>query len=202
MKSVAVLTLLVAGCGSIFGLEAPELVVALDSRAPDVSEIRDGAIGDVLPDGAPVNGCPASYTIAIGTSRYRRITTAMEWLPAAQQCAADMTLGTKRTHLVVIADDNERASIATMMSGLETLWIGLTDRISEGSYRWVTAEPINGYPPAAGSPPWSQGEPDNALGQDCVLLSSGLMADVNCGAGTTALCECDAYADDPSRYGP
>jgi hypothetical protein len=197
MRIVAAL-LLLTGCTAIFDLEKPQLVDALGNIDTDDAAIVDAAI-DAPPDVPPLAECPTSYTISIGTSRYRRLAGTTEWLTAAATCAGDKLVGsTKYTHLVVLANTNEGLSLAQML-GFGSMWLGLSDRRMEGTYRWVTAEPINGYPPANGSP-WANGEPDNALGQDCVVSQNGQLADTQCSASSSAVCECDDYPDDPSRY--
>lgn len=193
------LLLPLAGCSSIFGLDSPVLL----ETTPDAGPPADGQLADVPPDVAdaqpPGDACPASYSLTSGMSHYRMIATNLTWLAAAQDCADDMAIGTKHTHLVVVASDAERTQLAAM--GVVVGWVGLTDIKTEGTYRWVTGEPTT-YPPPNGTP-WAQGEPDNALGQDCVAASlAAQWQDANCGATTTSLCECDDYANDPTSYGP
>jgi hypothetical protein len=197
MKPVAAIALLlVAGCSSIFGLDNPVLVEATTDAAAGDAAISD-VMADVAPDSSsPGVGCPAAYNLSYMTSRYR-VVAASEWIIAAQDCADDMGFGTRSTHLVVLGNDAERSYLASL--GLPGAWIGLSDRTTEGTYRWVTAEPTI-YPPAAGAP-WAQGEPDNALGQDCIVSTlSAQLQDTNCTATAPALCECDDYPNDPTRY--
>ncbi len=199
MKVVVAVSLLLAGCSSIFGLDKPMLV----DPPEDAATIDDGAIvdvpPDVAPDAAPVDDCPATYNITYMTSRYRVITLDGPWLTSAQDCADDLATGMRHTHLAVVGSSAEHTYLVGQ--GLVGGWFGLSDLKTENVYRWVTAEPTT-YPPATGTP-WAQGEPDNALGQDCVASNAqGQWLDTNCGANLPALCECDDYANDPTRYTP
>lgn len=199
MRVVAGPLLLLAGCSSIFGLDKPMLVDA----GGDAATPSDGAIVDVPPDDAPdappIDACPATYTVTYMTSRYRVITIERPWLTVAQDCADDMASGNKHTHLAVVGSSAEHAYLVGQ--GLVGGWFGLSDLKTENIYRWVTAEPTT-FPPAMGTP-WAQGEPDNALGQDCVASNAqGQWLDTNCGASLPALCECDELANDPTRYTP
>jgi hypothetical protein len=195
------LALALSGCSALLGLDSPQLVI--DAANPVGDAAPDALPGDALAD-TPAGTCPASYTYVstMTDSRYRFISTTMTWTTAAQTCANDVsaTTGDRRTHLVVIADEAERTAIADANGGV--FWIGLSDINTEGSFRWVTGEPVGGYP-AQTSGAWGAGEPTGGLNVDCVATtSSGQFQDATCTATAPVLCECDVYPDDPSRYTP
>ena len=48
----------------------------------------------------------------------------------------------------------------------ESVWIGYTDQASEGSFAWITGEPVD-------YENWAVGDPDDALGADWALLQAG-----------------------------
>lgn len=199
-----VLALALPGCSAILGLDSPQLVLDAAGDGPLGDAAADGVPLDALADTPATGTCPASYTFgsAMTTSRYRFITSTMTWTNAAQTCANDVTAATgdRRTHLVVIADEAERTAIADANGGV--FWIGLTDINTEGAFRWVTGEPVGGYP-AQGSGAWGAGEPSGGLGVDCVATTpSGQFQDAMCTSSAPVLCECDGYPDDPSRYTP
>ena len=202
MRIIAAVPLLVAGCSTIFGLDEPVLSDAGGGMHHDGAprdELGDG-LGDGAADGPGASGCPPSYSFTHMTSRYRRIVAQMTWANAAQACASDMATLAKHTHLVVMADEAERSALAGMGGG--PTWSGLTDLVTEGTYRWVTTEPTSGYPPASGTP-WVSSEPDNVTAQNCVAITiGGLFFDTECSTGLQALCECDGYANDPTLYTP
>lgn len=65
-------------------------------------------------------------------------------------------------HLVTIRNAAEQAWIYSTIvphAGANSLWIGLTDRQVEGSYRWISGEPFN-------YENWDAGEPNNSNGVD------------------------------------
>ena len=89
-----------------------------------------------------------------GNGHYYMLTdTPSNWLEAQAEAVA---LG---GHLVSINDSQEQAFIvATFLSGNannNTYWTGLTDRDSEGTFVWVTGEPVN-------YTNWNPGEPNNS----------------------------------------
>ena len=131
--------------------------------------------------------CAATYNLMPPalTSRYRYSSTGASWFAAEANCEGD------GGHLVVINSGDENA-FARMQIGFPTAveavaWIGLTDHVQEGTFRWVTGV-------APGFTNWATAEPSNSFGaEDCVDFSSaGLWDDVGCKAATiTYLCECD-----------
>ena len=55
-------------------------------------------------------------------------------------------------HLVTISDAHENQFVSNMIWERHTSWIGLTDRVTEGTFKWVTNEPLS-------YTNWDQGEP-------------------------------------------
>jgi lectin-like protein len=201
LKGFAVMALigssivLAPGCDELFGLR----------RSVDA-----GAVGDVpidLPDDVPARLdasidapqpsalCPASYGM-IGTqpTKYRFIPQALTWPAAQALCAAEQVPNSTRyTHLVVITPDSERSQL-NALHNVRT-WIGVSDRVTELAYRWVTDEIILGTnPPAAGSP-WASGEPKHARPtDDCVEMNvTADYAETDCGVTLPVWCECDEH---------
>lgn len=177
--------LMIAGCGR----------VGFDPRVDT---------GPGVPSFDPA-GCPPDYTIEVAstTSRYRHGgigPNALDWLAANAACRNDPTTGRAYTHLVVIGADIERIEIEATL-GVEDTWIGLSDRVLEGSWRWVTLEDIAGYP-EVGSPAWYPFEPNNQNGMEhCVHTKlEGGFNDVECNTLRTFVCECDGYPDVPTQY--
>lgn len=170
---------LAAGCDEVFDLTTVKLI-----DAPD----------------APV--CPAAYatTLQSTSSLYRFVATNTTWPSAAADCSDDAE---GATHLVVVDTDQERADIVAVSAS--DLWIGLSDRVAEGTFLWVTDQGPG--LPSSGAP-WSPTQPDDQLGeQDCVRIigatSSGtptLYDDVGCESMLRDfVCECDGVAQDPTR---
>ncbi|MBL9018287.1 MAG: C-type lectin domain-containing protein [Myxococcales bacterium] len=193
-------------CDDVFGLTR-SVDAAIDTPidaalgAPDAP--ADAALD--APADAPIDGpvgavCPATYGTADVTlpSTYRFVTTPLGWDAAQAACAADQIPGSTRyTHLVVIDDDPERSRL-TAVHPMRT-WLGLTDRVSEGVYRWIT----NAGPalPASGSP-WTGSEPDHAAATDDCVEMNGVAdyAESDCGALLPFWCECDTRPIVPATF--
>jgi hypothetical protein len=103
-----------------------------------------------------------------GHSYYRSTGTA-NWQTAKSNCS---NMG---GHLVTITTSGEQAFIFGLWpSG----WIGLTDEVTEGTWKWVTGETYS-------YTNWNSGEPNNSGNEDYVqFVSGGKWNDLN---GTSSL---------------
>jgi hypothetical protein len=148
------------------------------------------AAPDAAPDAMPA-GCPTDYVALDGaptTSRYRVVAGFVNWGPAEMDCDNDGT----GTHLVVVDDAAESAAIDTAFFG--DLWLGASDRRSEGTFLAVTGGPM----PYTN---WSLFEPDDFFGQDCAGLDEGgFYSDRTCGGNRGFICECDGLEPDPNAF--
>lgn len=196
MRIVIATCIALCGCSAIFDLQKPQRGdAAVDDAAQRDATVDAGydAAVDAMPDAA--FACPATYLPAQGTtSRYRLVTQNASWLAAATDCANDGAT----THLAVASSAAELALLDAMPNAA-IVWIGLSDLKLEGTYVAVTAEDTMGYPPASGTP-WDVGEPNPDAGRDCVLFDTGELLVESCGLNREYFCECDAYANDPTRY--
>lgn len=194
MRSLLVL-LAASGCRSLLGFE--ELA---DPAAPDGITSTDGPPPDGAPDASDGNptddamlACPASYTLTLSgsTSLYRFVSNqAVPWTTANSRCTDD------GTHLIVLSSETELSQI-NVVAGAGERWVGLSDRVTNGTFLPVTDEPTT-FPPASGSP-WATGEPTND--KPCVATNdNGQLITLTCGNGRTFICECDGVPDDPTNY--
>lgn len=88
---------------------------------------------------------------------YYRSTGSMTWTDARQAC---LNMG---GHLVTVTSAAENNFIFNLWpSG----WIGLTDEVVEGQWRWVTGEPFSWSN-------WNAGEPNNAGNEDYIQFVGG-----------------------------
>lgn len=179
-------------------------------RANDSAPSCDDAVADAPPGGEPIvgddagldagpNACPPAYTTTITatSTRYRLVTTPATWTTAAANCADDLAGAPFQTHLAVLTSSTELSQVnATNLNA--AVWIGLTDRITDGAFQWVTAEPTT-FPPATGTP-WNTGEPNQAAEHDCVEMKLADLSALPCTELRPYFCECDAFANDPGRY--
>ncbi len=68
-------------------------------------------------------------------------------------------------HLVTIGSAGENSFVSAMSPSF--IWIGFTDRTSEGTFKWVTSEPV-------GYTNWNGGEPNNYQGnEDWAVINWG-----------------------------
>ncbi len=84
-------------------------------------------------------------------------------------------LGTPREHDEVIAGLNIPAG--------EPVWMGLSDRETEGEFLWSSDFAQGGYDR------WSGTEPSNGPGEDCVLVTDGTWTDNPCDVDHGFMCE-------------
>ncbi|KAK2865596.1 hypothetical protein Q7C36_001652 [Tachysurus vachellii] len=105
------------------------------------------------------------------------------WEESRKDCKA------KGADLVIINSKEEQEFIVKQLDKLET-WIGLSDTVKEGEWKWVDDTPLNtGY--------WAQGEPNNRGDEDCAVIytyPSHLTAtwnDRKCSAKLPWICEKD-----------
>jgi hypothetical protein len=66
-------------------------------------------------------------------------------------------------HLVTINSAAENTFVANFNSSTR-IWIGYTDRITEGTYKWITNEPVT-------YTNWASGEPNNAGDEDWAVIN-------------------------------
>ncbi|KAM3623971.1 uncharacterized protein V6R79_017515 [Siganus canaliculatus] len=99
--------------------------------------------------------CPSSWT-KFDNSCYLISKTFKNWNDSRDTCkdhGAD---------LVIISNFMEQAFITSLR---QQVWIGLTDREKEDTWKWVNGEAVT-------TTYWNKGEPNNAGGEDCVLIQN------------------------------
>jgi hypothetical protein len=149
--------------------------------------------GDLAGQCVTSSACPARYaiTLPVGGSRYRTVAVPTTGPDAQADCAADGG----GSHLAVIGCDAERTGAGALVGG--DFWIGLSDRVAEGTFRWVT-------PAGSTFTAWAGGQPDDPDGtEDCVEQRPTMMAgwhDQPCTKLLAYVCECDGVASAPAAY--
>lgn len=88
---------------------------------------------------------------------YYRSTGSMTWTDARQAC---LNMGGHLVTSTTLAENN------FLFSLWPNGWIGLTDEVSEGTWRWVTGEPFTWSN-------WNGGEPNNAGNEDYIQFVGG-----------------------------
>nr|XP_028576961.1 C-type lectin domain family 17, member A-like [Podarcis muralis] len=122
-------------------------------------------------------GCPENWVL-FEKHCYFFSTSKGPWLAAKQSCVKE------GAHLVVINIQAEQSFLVKQLAGQQVFWIGLSDTVKEGEWRWVDGTPLS-------ISFWGPGEPNNALqGEDCAtLLFNGKWNDAACHGNEYWICE-------------
>jgi hypothetical protein len=121
-------------------------------------------IGDDDIDAGP---CPPLYTPVAG-SCYRVSATQRTWDTAEADCEGDGD----GSHLAVIVDVAEHFELHTLAeseSGGAEVWIGYTDRVTEGTFQWIAG---GGLDPSLDECFFGPSGPTNSAAMNCVVQQS------------------------------
>jgi hypothetical protein len=131
---------------------------------------------DAPPD-APT-GCLGTYVTVSGQNNvYRVVTIADQWTTQQVTCANESA------YLIVPDTQAELDAITALAAA--SIWVGLHDRTTEGSY-------VNVRGTAATFLPWAVGQPDDdPPGEDCVMATGSTISDERCNLDHLAVCECE-----------
>jgi len=158
--------------------------------------VADGGGGDG--DGGDGGPCPGGYTPLDG-SCYRFHAGGATWTAAEADCEADGA----GSHLITLIDVAEHYALHGLAgdAAVADTWIGYSDRISEGMFRWVSA---GGLDPSLDQCYFGAGGPANSPADNCVLQ----LATTQCGDWFVRpctdlhpyVCEHDGYPADPGSF--
>ncbi|XP_041036041.1 C-type lectin domain family 4 member E-like [Carcharodon carcharias] len=121
--------------------------------------------------------CPSGWKIH-NQHCYRFSTDTVNWDSAKQQCES------QTSHLIIINTEQEQNFIKkSLESNPGDYWIGLTDRESEGNWKWVDGTPVS-------FTQWYQGKPNNWKGnENCALIRTSGWNDYICSDHFPFICE-------------
>ncbi|KAL6466990.1 hypothetical protein MHYP_G00247940 [Metynnis hypsauchen] len=114
-------------------------------------------------------------------SRYYYISNErMSWYDSRQYCRR------RSADLVIINSGTEQDFLTSILRNHDaiTAWIGLTDKDTEGRWKWVDGSTLTyGY--------WRNGEPNNLFNEDCAELNPDMNKwnDKQCSAYHRWICE-------------
>uniref|UniRef100_A0A3P9JLM1 C-type lectin domain-containing protein n=1 Tax=Oryzias latipes TaxID=8090 RepID=A0A3P9JLM1_ORYLA len=122
-------------------------------------------------------GCPEKW-VGFCSSCYFLSEESKSWDEAIKFCRA------RGADLVVINSKDENVNIP--------VWIGLTDKVQEGTWKWVDGSPLTLF--------WEENQPDNGGGsirygeEDCAEIreTSGSWNDIKCETSMRWICEKEA----------
>ncbi len=168
-----------------------------DAAAPDApASLPDAA---VIPDAAPqpdAGACPLGYvagTVQTG-SCYRLVQTPRSWTQAEADCADDAV----GAHLAVVSNLGEFQAFQNALGN--DIWLGASDRKTEGTFLNVTGGPM-----LDNASLWAPNQPDEggngaAMPEDCVAIRDNGLNDDGCGDPHFYLCEIDGVPPDPNAF--
>lgn len=159
---------------------APDGATPLPDAAPP-----DGATP--LPDAAPP---PDAAPCVEGDVNVVDPDTGHCYLYVANRVTWEVALGACGTfgptaHLAVSTSPQENAVIASILAGVDDVWLGGNDREVENQWVWITGEPMVYQG-------WRAGEPNDANGEDCMIMeldNGGTWDDRACGNSYGYICE-------------
>uniref|UniRef100_A0A673VRI9 C-type lectin domain family 4 member F-like n=1 Tax=Salmo trutta TaxID=8032 RepID=A0A673VRI9_SALTR len=127
-----------------------------------------------------LGSCPEGWG-RFGCSCYYVSTEGKSWEESRQDCLE------RGADLVIINSEEEQ----TFINGFESVsyvWIGLTDSVTEGTWKWVDDTPLTipSY--------WRSGDPNGGTLQNCVFIhhmssGQGVWWDFNCSSSERWICE-------------
>jgi hypothetical protein len=169
-----------------FAVFAAVSACAFEPRVTAVAIDAPPGTADALPVDAPplVDAgfdCPSRYTLRVAGSCLRDVTTPATWDAAEADCE------TAGAHLVIVDDATENAAITGGR------WIGYSERVTAGTFKWVT-----GVPTAFEG--WAVSEPGSIGGASCVEARADGWHDDNCPEAKAYTCEFDGRAADPATF--
>uniref|UniRef100_A0A3P9JLB8 C-type lectin domain-containing protein n=1 Tax=Oryzias latipes TaxID=8090 RepID=A0A3P9JLB8_ORYLA len=127
-------------------------------------------------------GCPAGW-IRFGSSCYFFSVESKSWDEARKFCRA------RGADLVVINTKYEKVLTFLFEFRDQSVWIGLTDKVQEATWKWVDGSPLTLF--------WGENQPDNGGGsirygdEDCAEIrgTPGSWNDISCETSLRWICE-------------
>ncbi|KAK7153565.1 hypothetical protein R3I94_007066 [Phoxinus phoxinus] len=120
--------------------------------------------------------CVKDRWIYYNSSLYFLSSEKRSWTESRRYC-------TERGADLIIINNTEEQGFVRKISSDVNVWVGVTDRDVEGTWKWVDGSTLNsGF--------WSSGEPNSAVGdEDCALNRGPGLADYPCNDAFEWICE-------------
>ncbi|XP_048343348.1 C-type lectin domain family 17, member A-like [Sphaerodactylus townsendi] len=151
-----------------------EKIKAMDDKVEkEISHIQEKL--NMLGNQIDILNCPSCWQEFQGSCYYFS-GNAKTWSKARDICI------TVNSFLIVIDSKQEQDFVVSKMT--LPVWIGLSDEVEEGQWRWADGSPL-------GQSFWKPGEPNNFdTGEDCaILLKENNWNDFNCEGKFHFICE-------------
>ncbi|XP_067248855.1 asialoglycoprotein receptor 1-like [Chanodichthys erythropterus] len=113
------------------------------------------------------------------SSLYSFSSEVKNWTESRRYC-------TERGADLIIINNREEQEFVKKISGGTGVWIGLTDSVVEGRWKWVDGSTLNsGF--------WETGEPSGSTRENCALLHPSGWHDYPCNDAFKRICEKNIY---------
>ncbi|XP_045570301.1 CD209 antigen-like protein C [Salmo salar] len=124
--------------------------------------------------------CPQGWK-KLGSSCYYVSTEYKSWEESRQDCR------NREADLVVIKSEDDQTFVNWLCGVKDYVWIGLTDSVSEGTWKWVDDTPLT-------TKYWKSGDPNGGRAENCVYFYSwssdtGAWWDYDCSYKYRWICE-------------
>jgi hypothetical protein len=167
--------------GSIDGAPGGEPDAARGEIADADPDAPDAAVDGAAPPAPDAAfACPNGYALRAPGSCHRTGPIPLGWAAAETDCETD------GAHLVVVDDAAENAALP------DFVWIGFTENVVGGVFRWVTGVP-------AVFTGWATGEPVPG-GSTCTEARPDGWHDDGCTEPKLYVCEYDGLPADPTTF--
>ncbi|KAJ7316564.1 hypothetical protein JRQ81_002726 [Phrynocephalus forsythii] len=156
-----------------YGNSINRLVILYEGQGPWSRWLVYGSLNNVCNSCTPLG---RDWTFFQGKYYFFSYSLA-SWEVANQSCAA------MDSHLVTIKSAEEEGHVTRILKS-STSWIGLTDQVQEGNWKWVDGTdvgPKNSY--------WQPNEPNGGRTENCALLKNSLWYDSSCKESHRWICE-------------
>ncbi|XP_045569535.1 C-type lectin domain family 4 member E-like, partial [Salmo salar] len=124
--------------------------------------------------------CPQGWK-KLGSSCYYVSTEYKSWEESRQDCR------NRGADLVVIKSEDDQTFVNWLCGVKNYVWVGLTDSVTEGTWKWVDDTPLT-------TQYWNSGEPNGGVAENCVYFYSwssdtGAWWDYDCSYQYRWICE-------------
>jgi hypothetical protein len=176
-----------------YGIRIGALIFGLTACSNEIAELTGDASAGVSAE-ALTSSPDTSCTSATSAGReYWFCSTERSWAVARQKCQA--VVG---RDLVVIETSTENDFVYQHVP--DDSWIGATDQVVEGAWRWAPTGAQFWQGTSGGSSvgglykKWATGQPNETGGQDCAIIddsNTGKWSDESCSGSREYVCEAD-----------
>lgn len=146
------------GCGAKLGGD-PAVLGGVDARHDGANPGVDAVALDAAPIAPDARACTGGTLDGAGHC-FLYHPGALAWSAAEAACVAD------GSHLAIITDATQNAVVLGIIGTTDPAFLGATDAVTEGTFRWTDGTPLT-------FTNFNAGEPNNGAGtheEDCLVM--------------------------------